>query len=454
MRITSLLAAIGLSTLASCDTAPSSGPDASAPPDASPAPADARPSPMDAAGRDAGALDGGPPPEGLVGIGDFEYAGAFRIAGGTHGASSTDFAIGTLGYCPDHGPNGSFYLAGFRPDAMVAEFALPPSLGTGTELSELPVVDRALQGFQPILDAGGNPERLDMITGMLWVDGDLVVNANVWYDAGGEVADTTLIVRGGVLDGTIDGYFRLEGAALAAGFMAPLPPEWHGPLGGPALVGWASNYSIISRYSVGPSLYTFDPSALVAAAPAARDVPTRRHQVYPHSGGRFLDPRAVESQCEALDDEGTTVCEPGARASALWNWLATAMYGFVVPGTRTYALFGSLGGSETGIGYKIRQDDGNLCGGFCARGARDHSNYYWFFDLNEILAAEEPWAPRPYAYGPWSVPFDGDGQHHISGGAYAPDRGLLYLTLYGAGQVGMFDVPPVVVAYRVPSATP
>ena len=228
MRPSRLLTLLALLTSASCDAAPSSGADASASADAMPTPADAAPSPTDAGdgGRaDAAPVDAGPLPEGLVGIDDFIYAGAFRIAGGTYGASSTDFAIGTLGFCPDHSPYGSLYLAGFRPDAMVGEFAIPPSLGMSTRVSELPVVDHALQGFAPVLSAGGNPQALDMITGMLWVDGDLVINANVWYDAVGATSDTTLIVRGGVLDGRIDGYYRLEGAALAAGYMAPLPPE-------------------------------------------------------------------------------------------------------------------------------------------------------------------------------------------------------------------------------------
>lgn len=387
--------------------------------------------------------DAGPLPTGLVGIDDFAYLGAYRIAGGMYGASSTDYATGALGYRPDH---GSLYLAGFAPEAMVGEFAIPASLGTGTDVASLPVVDTALQSFQPVLDAGGNPQHLDTVTGMLFVDGDLVINANVWYDAAGTVSDTTIVVRGGQLDGTIDGWFRLGGRALAAGYLSPIPDAWRAMLGGPVLTGWASNYSIVSRYSVGPTLYAFDPSALTAGT---IDVPTVEHLSYPYSGGTFLDPGALDTQCMPIDAAGTPSCS-GAGAADRWNFLAKAMYGFIVPGTRTFALFGHLGGTATGIGYKILQDDGNLCGGYCARGASDHHNHYWLYDLDTILAASSPSMPQPYAHGDWDVPFDGGGAHAIVGGAYAPDRGVLYLSLSAAGQVGDYDRPPVIVAFDVP----
>ena len=125
------------------------------------------------------------------------------------------------------------------------------------------------------------------------------------------------------------------------------------------------------------------------------------------------------------------------------------MYGFIVPGTRTYAVLGSTGGTSSGIGYKIRQDNDNLCGGYCAYGSDDYSNYYWLFDLDELLAAESLSDPRPYDYGAWQVPFDDGGSHRIIGGAYDPEEGVLYLSLGNAGQVGTYDRPPLIVAYRI-----
>ncbi|MBW2462945.1 MAG: hypothetical protein JRH11_14930, partial [Deltaproteobacteria bacterium] len=390
-----------------------------------------------------------PVSEGLLAIDDLTYVGGFRIASDMYGASTPDYSGGALGYRPDH---DSLYMVGFEPDSMIGEFAIPSPLGMGTTAAELPAIDTALQGFQPVMDnaAGGNPQSLDRVTGMLWVDGDLVVNTNVYYDAGGEMTDTTLIVRGGQLDGTIDGYFRLEGGTLGAGYMAAIPEDLRAAFGGPALVGWASNYAIVSRYSVGPSLFAFDPGALVAAAPGgSATIATTMHMGFPYGDDIYLAPDALEYQCGVEDDMVTTVCEPGAVASDLWNFISRGVYAFIVPGTRTFAVFGSLGGSRSGIGYKITQDDDNLCGGPCARGADDYDNYYWFFDVDDILAAESPSAPAPYAYGSWDVPFGGDGDHLIIGGTYAPETGRLYLSLAGAGQVGDYDRPPVIVVYEM-----
>ena len=105
-----------------------------------------------------------------------------------------------------------------------------------------------------------------------------------------------------------------------------------------------------------------------------------------------------------------------------------------MPGTRTYATFGSLAGRDSGLGYKITQDNGNLCGGYCPREADDEHTYYWFFDVNDLvrvktgeLAAS---AVRPYEYGVFPAPFQpAVGANGITGGSYNEASGLLYLTL-------------------------
>ncbi len=393
--------------------------------------------------------DAGPAPDpGLFAIDDLSYVGAFRVSDQEHGDSSSNYAVGTLAY---HAGRHSLYLAGHAHHNAIAEFAIP-TLGTSETVEELPLVEEPLQDFRSLLGASpnGNPDGMDKITGLYVSDGHLIVQANRWYDAAGSASDTTLLVVDGELDGTVIGYFELEGRARSAGFIAPVPDEWQEALGGPALAGWASNYSIIGRYSVGPTLYAFDPGDLTGQADDANAegvIAARAWMDYPHGGGEFLAPDALEVQCDITDD--VTSCEPDAAASPLWNFLSKAMYGFIVPGTRTYVVVGSTGGTETGIGYKIRQDDDNLCGGYCARGAADYSNYYWLFDLDEVLEAESPSDPQPYAYGPWSIPFDEGGRHRIVGGTWDPEGRTLYLALDGAGQVGDYDRPPLIVAYQL-----
>jgi len=414
----------------------------------------------DAGGRlDAGAApdagdapgeDAGPPVDpGRFAMDDLGYVGAFRVSSDEHGDSNTNYAVGTLGY---HAGHHSLFIAGHAQHNAIAEFAIPDALGTGDVVADLPLVEAPLQGFHRLLgrSANGNPDEMDRVTGLYVTDGHLLVQANRWYDAAGSATDTTLLVVDAELGGTVIGYFELDGRARSAGFISPIPSEWQERLGGPALAGWASNYSIISRYSVGPSLFAFDPSDITGRAgdPSADGpITARAWMEYPHGGGVFLAPDALEQQCDITDD--VTSCEDGAAASPVWNFLSKAMYGFIVPGTRTYAVFGSTGGTETGIGYKIRQDDDSLCGGYCAYGADDYTNYYWLFDLDEVLAAEAPSDPQPYDYGPWEVPFDDGGGHPILGGAWDPDGRVLYLSLGGAGQVGDYDRPPVIVAYRL-----
>lgn len=365
---------------------------------------------------------------GLLAIEDFRFVGAFRIPDDDFGPSSANYASGALGYNPDR---GSLFLAGFRPDGMVAEFGIPETLSTGDVVDELPVAS-SLQDFHPILNVSGNPDEMDTVTGMLWVDGDLIVNANQWYDAAGTSTDTTLVVPGGDLS-MGQGFFKLAGEAHAAGYMSPIPAAWQAGFGGDTLTGWASNYSIISRYSVGPSLFVFDPAAVLDAE-VGEVIPTSVKMNFAYGAGNYLADDAL------IYD---------AAASDLWNFLSKAMYAFIVPGTRTFAVFGHNGGVDSGTGYKIVQTDGNVCGGPCAYDPSDYYNYYWFFDVDEILAASDVSEPRPYAYGRWSVPFGEAGEHAIIGGAWAPDRGQLFLALDAAGQTGTYDRPPAVIVMEV-----
>ena len=76
---------------------------------------------------------------------------------------------------------------------------------------------------------------------------------------------------------------------------------------------------------------------------------------FPYGGGNYLSPDALQTS------QGS--------ASPIWNFLSEAVYGFIVPGTSTFAVFGSSGGVNSGIGYKLTQDNGNLCEGYCSYAA-------------------------------------------------------------------------------------
>jgi hypothetical protein len=138
-----------------------------------------------------------------------------------------------------------------------------------------------------------------------------------------------------------------------------------------------------------------------------------------------------------------------SRTNALWTHLSRATYGLVVPGTRTYLVLGSSGGHVSGVGYKITQDDGTLCGGYCSYAADDNYTYYWAYDVDDLIAVRQgtlaPHAARPYELGQLPVPFP---TREIGGGAFDASSGTLYLTLQRADrEQGTYANPPVVAAY-------
>lgn len=365
----------------------------------------------------------------LLEISDLTYTGAFRVSSDTFGESSSNYASGAMAYNAD---NNSIYIVGHQQVNAIAEFPIPELLQE-TNLMALNVVS-PLQGFKTILDAVDNPTGVNRINGMIYKNGQLIVNAEVWYDASGTNSNTTLVVRNAASLNTsaIDGYYALNGAAHAAGYLSPIPAEWRERFNSEYLTGWSSVNSIISRYSYGPTLFTFNIADLMNGMSKSGPVQTVPFMNFSFNDQNFITPPS------------------GDPGQDLWNYLSKGIYGFIVPGTRTFAVFGSTGGIASGVGYKITQDNGNLCGGYCAYQASDYSNYYWFFDVEEILSAEKVYSPRPYAYGKFSVPFDDEGSHKIIGGTFDETSGMLYLALQSAGQVGQYDRPPLIVGYKMP----
>jgi hypothetical protein len=132
----------------------------------------------------------------------------------------------------------------------------------------------------------------------------------------------------------------------------------------------------------------------------------------------------------------------------VWTHLSRAAFGIIVPGTRTYLTLGYSGGHENGVCYKCTQDNGNLCGGYCTPVAADNYQYYWLWDVNDLVKVKKgemnSWAVRPYNYGKLALPFKGA----IGGGSFDTASGTLYLTIQGADREGEYSNPPVIVVYR------
>lgn len=372
----------------------------------------------------------------LIAIEDLTYSGAFRLKNGNFGVSSINYAVGAMAY---NSHNRSLFIAGNANRAAIAEYPIvEPQIRDN--VAALPETGKPLQPFVKVLNVAGNPEGINRITGMLWLDGALIVNAEKWYDASGQNKDTTILINDADnLAGAKEGYFELSCRANCAGYMGAIPERWRKAFAAEYFTGWSSVYSIASRYSIGPSLWAFDPiEVLMGNAGAAPAITATPFMNYAH-------PDAISALALRSANRGES--GPFPHADKIWNLLSEGRYGFFIEGTRTFAVIGSSGGLNSGIGYKIVQSNGNLCEGYCPYEPDDIYNYYWLFDVEDILDKR---MPIPYDYGIWQLPFDQGGKHNIIGAAVDNENRRLYIALRAAGQVRQFDRPPLIITYHLP----
>lgn len=362
----------------------------------------------------------------LATVENFKYVGSFRLDDRKYGDSNMTFAVGTLGYNPD---KHSLFIAGHAHHNAIAEFEIPEAL-MGTTVKDLNEA-KPLQYFKSILSTAptGNPNGNDKITGLYYYKGKLVVNTEKWYDAAGSNTDTTLVLQDAknLATSAVKGYYRLKGAARAAGYISDVPPNYQAQLDSKHITGWSSVYSIISRYSIGPSMYKLNLNDLTDSD----ELDVHTEALMSFHGKNMLAPNA-----NAMNVSG--------NASPLWNSLSNGVYGFIIPNTRTFAVVGSSSAIVGGLGYKITQDNGNLCGGPCAFLSDEVYNYIWLFNMDDIINAQNIYDPRPYYYGKWPQPFDNKGKNSIIGATFDANESALYLAISKAGQTGDYDKDPLI----------
>ena len=399
-----------------------------------------------------------PAPTGGIHLNDYLiYRGAFRLSG-----DGNDYAIGTLAY---NSKRHSLFVAGHAHYNSIAEYPIPDSSLLNPAISavtNLPKTGPALQPYTAVMDLvsrnNNNPDNLDRITGLLYDSntGALVVNAEVWYDTVGATRTTGLVANATNMQSTtIRGFAKLAGAAQSAGYMGVIPQSLRSDFGDKTYYsGWSSVYSVISRYSVGPSCWTISSNSFVADMVNAcnntnpancknHNIPTTARMNFPY--GNCL-PNG-DTNCWEMEDQGTP--GPFPPASPIWNALSRAMYAFFLPSQRLYVAIGSTAGLESGIGYKAVQNNGIECPGQCQYDVSDTYNYFWIFRVDDMINAGNVWDPRPVAYGKWSIPFDGNGKHVIIGATLNVDQTILYVALEGAGKEAEFDYPPLIVQFEV-----
>lgn len=403
----------------------------------------------------------------LMQISDLQYEGAFIIPAGDYGESTTNYSAGTFALSSD---KQGFFLAGHNVHGAIAEFSIP-DLIISDSLQDLQFAT-VRQGFRSMMDLtpDNNPQGIDRISGLQVVGDKLIVNAVEYYDAPANNTHTTFVVEDpdDLAGSVISGYYHIQGEAHLAGWISAIPLEWQNTLDGEYLAGNSSKYPINSRSPMGVSAFVFDPSDLVNNTSGV--IPSTTLLDYDLDNPLYADYDSYANahynlvEVNGNTDPGHTFEDADAIVgnNILWTSESQASFGFIVPGTRTYMSIGSSGGHNSGIGYKATQNNGNLCGGPCPYDADDVYNYYWLWDLDDLLDVKngtiEPYEVRPYDSGELTVPLQYDDYysapefHPIIGGDFDPVSGILYLTLYDGGASGSpYSTNPAVVAYRIES---
>jgi hypothetical protein len=365
---------------------------------------------------------------------DFVYNGGFALPADVFADSSVNWSEGVMEVSGD-----SLFIVGNEQQDALAQFRIPPLQIAGS-VDELPAAAAPIQGFSALFQKlNTNSDNLDQILGLKLYREKLLINAIEYYDAPADNTLTTMVLDDPnfLAQTPVGGPFALRGGARAAGWLSDVPAEWQSRLGCTHISGNSSGRPIIGRHSVGPSAFCVNLADFLPTPEKNR-----------------VDSRELLGFTQSYPLETDLLNESGANT--VWTHISQATYGFIVPGTATYATFGRSGGHLSGVGYKLERAVGPSCDGHCAKDPDDHYRYYWLWDVRDLwrvaLGRKSPSELRPYAWGEWSLPFEVPSAARLGGASYDPSNGLLYMSLLDArSDPGLGINPPVILTYRIDS---
>lgn len=413
----------------------------------------------------------------LLSIDNFQYIGGFRIRAGTHGESISGWSDGKMTYNDDA---HTLFITGNSLDAAIGEFPIPP-LVNSDNYTDLNITDNPKQPYVKILDRvrGRNTQYIDKIGGMAYINGELLIQVYEFYDGNADNTFTSLVARNAndLKSSPIDGFFEFSGAAHTVLWVSPVSDELRTLFEGDYMLGASSALSINGRSSMGPSAFVLKSNDIIGTSKVDGVIPTRKmldfdlyHIMAKTTQGWLPFVNGWEGN---LQYNYSGPKPPGADFAKvydkslvgdndLWTQGSGAFYGLIIPGTRTYAVFGSSGMHNSGGGYKIVQTNGHQCGGPCQYDASDKYNYYWFFDIKDLydvrMGKVKPYEVKPYKYGLFKTPFDKiyvSGSNEpiitsIAAGAFNRKEGIIYFSLPGVDKAQHRDDPPsVIMAFKI-----
>ncbi len=386
-------------------------------------------------------------------ISSLSYKGGFRVNAGQHGDTIYSAADYSTGIFTVSESGNSIFLAGNPREQRIAEFEIPEIVNT-RDIIEMVKADNFLQEFEIFHD----PEtRYDSgiagffrFSGLIAIDGKLIVHAFNWYDANGTETDTTSVIvdSNNLATSEIIGPFQLEGAARSAGWVTPVPLNWQSRLGGTHVSGWSQG-SINSRLSNGPSAYFWNPheDALNNSVPGP--IAATVGLTFPLDNILY-DYGTYGDYYDGTLTTNAEILTNNQLNNDLWTYMSGATYGFIIPGTNTYVTLGVNGGINSGVGYKWQYPDGKYCSGHCPKDREDLQNYYWLWQLSDLEKAVKgeipPYSIRPYSFGELDTAgFKG----RLASGHYDPESGRLIISLKDGDKVSMYYRPPLFLVYNI-----
>ena len=371
------------------------------------------------------------------------YQGAFRFWLNNGGNLTTAYQRGGIAVVPG---GASFYSDGHVYGGAVAQFSTP-ILSTNSDPNQLNMAP-VLQTYVTVYDKGTRRYEDGEFTWLYGMyassGGKLYVNAVNFYDTVG-YRDMTLVFDNAstLATGPYSGYYGYADKRRLANYISPIPVEWQSILGGTHLMGNGAGMSVRTSYSNGPSLYAVNLADLTGEP---KEISATKWLEYPV--GHELSSKSLGYPTAGTWDQYNQqgYSSGYSQTNDMWTEIDAAQYGFIVPGTRTFAVIGHKSCLTSQCGYKITQSNGNVCGGPCPYDPDDYHPYYWLFDLAEIVNATNSYDVEPYEYGELSVPYDTTGADGMpSGGTFDPTTGKLYILLQKAYKYSGQGAPVVLV---------
>lgn len=357
----------------------------------------------------------------------FEWVGSFKLEHQRNELGDSRFAF-TAGVITLNEKKDGLFISGHRQFGGISEVKIP-TLIKSKNIADLNAAEM-VQPFTRFLIKGRieENEKLNTITGLQVTSRGLLVNAIEYYDADADNSFTSFIINdpNDLKNSVLSELLRAKYGTYANGWIADIPYAWRIVTGKEYLMGNASNYPIISRFSVGPSLFMFSPDDI------------SNNKIYMEKLLKF-------SLDKPLSNDLFNV-EPNQA----WTANSRAVFGFMLPDKPLYFVIGTSAGHKSGVGYKIKRKDGTSCPGQCPLDPSDINNYFWVWSLKDLLSHEnyvkEIDNISPLSHGELTFI---DEKPSVLGASFDNENQLLYLLLDSIDDQSLtYEKLPIIKVYK------